>query len=66
MKPVEGERAVLLQLREVDGKPARFEVEAGKINISRITECDVVGAPLKRKASVQFAPWENKFIKLSF
>lgn len=66
MKPVEGERAVMLQLREVDGKPARFEVEAGKINISRITECDVVGAPLKRKASVLFAPWENKFIKLSF
>lgn len=66
MKPVKGERAVMLQLREVNGESAEFKVESGKIKISRITECDVVGIPLKGTSSIQFAPWENKFVKLSW
>lgn len=66
MTPVEGERAVMLQLREVNGRPAEFKVESEKIKISRITECDVVGTPLKRKNPTLFAPWESKFIKLNW
>lgn len=65
MRPVEGERAVMLQLREIDGKPARFEATSGKIAIQSIEERDVVGA-LISDASLDFAPWENKFIKISW
>lgn len=65
MRPVEGERAVMLQLREIDGKPARFEATSGKIAIQSIEERDVVGAPIN-DASLDFAPWENKFIKISW
>ena len=31
MRPVEGEKAVMLQLREIGGKAARFAVEPGKV-----------------------------------
>lgn len=65
MRPVEGERAVMLQLREIDGKPARFEATSDKITIQSIEERDVVGAPIS-DASLDFAPWENKFIKISW
>lgn len=65
MRPVEGERAVMLQLREIDGKPARFEATSDKIAIQSIEERDVVGAPFS-DASLDFAPWENKFIKISW
>ena len=65
MRPVEGERAVMLQLREIDGKPARFEATSDKIAIQSIEERDVVGAPIS-DASLDFAPWENKFIKISW
>ena len=65
MRPVEGERAVMLQLREIDGKPARFEATSDKIAIQSIEERDVVGA-LISDASLDFAPWENKFIKISW
>ena len=65
MRPVEGERAVMLQLREIDGKPARFEATSDKITIQSIEERDVVGASIS-DASLDFAPWENKFIKISW
>ena len=65
MRPVEGERAVMLQLREIDGKPARFEATSDKIAIQSIEERDVVGASIS-DASLDFAPWENKFIKISW
>ena len=65
MRPVEGERAVMLQLREIDGKSARFEATSDKIAIQSIEERDVVGAPIS-DASLDFAPWENKFIKISW
>lgn len=65
MRPVEGERAVMLQLREIDGKPARFEATSDKIAIQSIEERDVVGAPIS-DASLDFAPWANKFIKISW
>ena len=66
MKPVPGEKAVLLQLREIGGKPTKFEVKSDKVKFTKITVCDVVGMPLPKKTSPEFAPWENKFIKLSW
>lgn len=66
MRPVEKENAVMLQLREIGGRGARFAVASDKVNFTKITVCDVVGDPLPGNPSPQFAPWENKFIKLSW
>lgn len=65
MRPVEGENAVMLQLREIGGKPAAFSVTSDKVAFTGATACDVVGAPLPGNP-LDFAPWENKFIKLSW
>lgn len=66
MKPVEGENAVMLQLREIAGKPAEFAVTSDKVNFTKVTVCDVVGDPVAGNATTDFVPWENKFIKLSW
>lgn len=66
MKPVEGEKAVLLQLREIGGRNASFQVTSDKMKFSKIIACDVVGEPLKNGNSLDFAPWETKFIKLTW
>lgn len=66
MKPVEGENAVMLQLREVGGRSAKFSIVSDKVNIRRITVCDVVGDPLPGNPSPDFLPWENKFIKVGW
>jgi hypothetical protein len=66
MKPVEGENAVMLQLREVGGQSAKFSITSDKVNIRRVTVCDVVGDPLPGNPSPDFQPWENKFIKVTW
>lgn len=66
MKPVEGENAVMLQLREIGGKSCQFAVTSDKVNFKKIVVCDVVGEPVSSNSSLAFAPWENKFIKLSW
>ena len=65
MKPVKNERAVLLQLREVGGKNASFAVESASMKFNKPVVCDVLGNPMN-EASLEFKPWENKFIKLSW
>lgn len=66
MKPVPGESAVMLQLREIGGKPARFSIDSERIHFKQITVCDVVGEPIPGNPATEFAPWENKFIKLTW
>lgn len=66
MKPVKGENAVLLQMREIAGKPARFAVQSDGMSFDKITVCDVVGDPLPDAPAPDFIPWENKFVKLSW
>lgn len=66
MKPIEGENAVMLQLREIAGKPAKFAVTSDKLTFGKVTVCDVVGEPLPNDPVAEFAPWENKFIKISW
>lgn len=65
MRPVAGENAVMLQLREIGGKPATFAVKSDRIRFSNVTACDVTGAPLSNN-NLGFKPWENKFIKLAW
>ncbi|MDR1879964.1 MAG: glycosyl hydrolase family 38 [Tannerellaceae bacterium] len=66
MKPVEGENAVLLQLRETGGKPATLEVVSSRIKAGKLTVCDALGDPLPGNPAPDFKPWENKFIKWSW
>ena len=65
MTPVDGENAVMLQLREIGGKSATFEATSEKVKIRRVTACDVVGSPLVN-GTLQFKPWGNKFVKIEF
>lgn len=66
MKPVKGENALLLQVREIAGKPGRFTAYSDEVAFDKITVCDVVGDPLPDAPAADFAPWENKFVKLSW
>lgn len=66
MKPVEGESAVLLQMREIEGKPAIFKAKSDKVKIKKVTVCDVTGSAVSGNPKPEFAGWENKFIKLSW
>lgn len=66
MKPVDRENALMLQMREIGGEPATLEITSDKINIKNITACDVLGKPLSDGSTPQFAPWENKFIKINW
>lgn len=65
MKPVENEQAVLLQLREVGGERATFAVESETIRFNRPVVCNVLGESVDG-STLEFKPWENKFIKLSW
>ena len=66
MKPVEGENSVIMQMREIGGQPASLNVISDKINFTKYTVCNVTGEPLSGNPAVDFAPWENKFIKLTW
>jgi len=66
MKPVKGENAILLQMREIGGKKSKLNIHSDKINIRKIVACDAIGDPLPGNATPEFNPWENKFIKLSW
>lgn len=66
MSPVEGEHAVMLHLRETDGRPTVFAVTSDCVKIRKATVCDVTGKPIDEKGKAEFRPWESKFIKLSW
>ena len=66
MAPVEGERAVMLHLRETDGRPAVFAVTSDEVKIRKVTVCDVTGRSVGGRDEAEFNPWESKFIKLSW
>lgn len=66
MRPVEGENAVILQLREITGKPATFMATSDKVKFSKVTLCDVAGIPIAENTQPVFAGWESKFIKLTW
>ncbi|MDR1594156.1 MAG: glycosyl hydrolase family 38, partial [Prevotellaceae bacterium] len=61
MKPVAGENAALLQLREINGQPASLNIVSKRIKIRKITVCDALGDPLPA-GKPEFKPYENKFV----
>lgn len=68
MMPIEGENALMLQLRETAGRATDFAVSSPIVDITGITVCDVTGSPLSGKASssLRFNLLETKFIKLTW
>lgn len=66
MKPVEGENAVMLQMREINGQPATLKITSPKLKNNQLTVCDVVGEPIPGNPVPEFKPWENKFIKINW
>lgn len=64
MKPVAGEQAMLLQLREIGGKRTKFTIDSNKIRIRNIKVCDVTGQPLSDRQEAFFNAWENMFVKI--
>jgi hypothetical protein len=66
MKPVAGENAAILQLREINGQPASLNIVSKRIKISRITVCDALGDPLPGNPAPEFKPYENRFVRISW
>jgi hypothetical protein len=66
MKPVAGEKAAILQLREINGQPASLNIVSKQIKIRKISICDALGDPLPGNPAPAFKPYENKFVKISW
>ncbi|MDR2119050.1 MAG: glycosyl hydrolase family 38 [Tannerellaceae bacterium] len=67
MRPLEGENAVLMQMRETGGKETSLQIESDILKIRSLTACDALGYPLPAGSEAPvFSPLENKFIKLTW
>lgn len=66
MKPVKGEDAAILQMREIGGKPTPLEVTSEKVKIRAVVPCDALGQELSGSGPVSFTPWESRFVKVSW
>jgi hypothetical protein len=67
MRPVNGENAILMQMREIGGKKTSLNIESDILSIQSITVCDALGYPLSAgNETPEFNPLENKFIKVTW
>jgi hypothetical protein len=66
MRPVEGEKAVLLQIREIGGKSTVFNATSPLLGALHFESCDATGKPIEQPEPITFKPWENKFIKIKW
>ncbi|MDR2026249.1 MAG: hypothetical protein LBQ01_01660 [Prevotellaceae bacterium] len=64
MKPIPGENAALLQLREIEGEQSQLNIVSKRFKVRKITVCDALGDPLPGNPKAVFKPYENKFIKI--
>ena len=66
-RPVEGESAICMQIREVNGKATPFRLSTPDSKKVNIQLTDVLGRPLDNQPSeLVFKPFETKFIKVSW
>jgi len=66
MRPVENEKAVLLQIREIGGKPTIFEATSPVLGNLIHEPCDANGNRIGQAEQITLKPWETKFIKLKW
>ncbi len=64
MVPVKGENAVILQLRESDGRNTEIIISSAYHKKLIVTECTPLGEELPRKKGIRIKAWENKFVKV--
>ena len=65
MKPLPNENAILLHLREVEGKEAHINLQSKVLKNIRLTPSNVLGEEIPT-GSLVIKPWETKFVKLSW
>ena len=66
MAPVEGEDAILLQLREIGGKDSGIDISSAYRKNLKMVECNMFGEELPAKDNIRIKAWENKFVKVKF
>lgn len=64
-RPAEKENAMILQIREVEGKESIFNATSPLVSIS-FSECDALGNELKQQQDIVFKGFANKFIKIKW
>ena len=64
MTPVEGENALILQLREIGGKESVLDINSRFAPNIRVKECNLLGEDLPTGSTVKIKAWENKFVKV--
>lgn len=63
MVPVEGENALLLQLREIGGKASVLDISSAYQNI-QVKEASPLGEEQPTGSQIAIKAWENKFVKI--
>jgi len=64
MIPIEGENALILQLREIGGKDSALDITSPFSPAVRVKECNPLGEEQPTNATVRIKAWENKFVKV--
>ena len=66
-QPVQNEKALLLQIREVNGNTSPFKMTTPDNKKIQLQLTDVLGYPMKDQSSdISFKPYQTKFIKVSW
>ena len=66
MRPVENEKAILMQIREIGGKETTFEAASPVLGNIAFEPCDANGNRIEQTGQITLKPWENKFIKVKW
>jgi hypothetical protein len=64
MKPIEGEEALLLQLREIGGSETIIDLSSAYRENLSVSESNLLGEDLPTGNDIKIKPWENKFLKV--
>jgi hypothetical protein len=64
MKPIEGEEALLLHLREIGGRESIINLSSVYRENLSVSECNLFGEDLPTGDIIEIKPWENKFVKV--
>ena len=64
MRPIKGEDALLLQVREMEGHEATIDISSAYHQNLKVTECNLFGEDLPTEEEIKIKAWENKFIKI--
>lgn len=64
MMPIEGENALILQLREIGGEDSILDISSAFNKNMRLRECNPLGEEQATGSHIKIKAWENKFVKV--